>query len=144
MKRLVVLLLIVVTLLTLGGCTRKKPETDTADKIRAEYQAYDWDGTDRTKVAEMAKTLKTRIGKLAAAEQEKLKDILEKIEAVLKEGESKVRGVLPSSVGEEEKEGPVPRGNRRLPHGKKGQFPRVKDGEKCPNCRDEEKKQGVA
>ena len=136
MKRIVVLLLIAITVLSLGACgKRNQSEVDTVEKIRAEYQAYDWNGTDREKVTEMAQKLKTRIGKLAAAEQEKLKDVMEKLEAVLKGGENKMRDALIGGEAEEIQPRSEQEEGRRMPRKGKAPFPRGKNGKLCPHCR---------
>lgn len=75
MKKVLIIALCVILCLAFAACNK-----DNAKKIKADYNAFDWEKATPTAAKTKADALLARIKKLSATEQQELKDIRLKLE----------------------------------------------------------------
>ena len=76
MKKVLIILLCVILCVAFAACAN-----DNAKKVKADYNAFEWEKATPAAAKTKAETLIARIDKLTATEQQELKDIRLKLEA---------------------------------------------------------------
>lgn len=80
---------------SLVACNSNK---DSAKKVKADYESFDWDKATPSAAVSKAQSLIARIDKLTATEQQELKEIKTKLESIVKNNNpSPSPSVSPSS-----------------------------------------------
>ena len=86
MKKFMVIVLALALVLSFCGCA----QSDSAEMVKKDYEAYNWEGaTQVTQVAE-AQRLVARINMLTASEQQELTEIKGELEKIIKTSDGTV------------------------------------------------------
>ena len=85
MKKFMVIVLALALVLSFSGCT----QSDSAQMVKNDYEAYNWEGSDDMAKKTEANSLVMRIEKLTASEQQELTEIKGELEKMIAEMDGK-------------------------------------------------------